>query len=192
MESLKTSIKSWFANLESFLTKREEQFMIGISDKTEVSYGWEDDINKEYCNSHNIPHYFMNRNGGTIVHFKDNIALVWIYNNRIYKKLMFVALIQDLAEHLKEKGLNVELQGNDILVDGFKVASCHSYNLAPDYTWTYEGMQISMNVDLDIIKNVCKKEMKKVPKGLQEYNITTNEIVEFIENWIDKEKINNG
>lgn len=33
-----------------------------------------------------------------------------------------------------------------------------------------------MNVDLEDIKKICKKPMKKVPKGLSEYGITTEEV----------------
>ena len=35
---------------------------------------------------------------------------------------------------------------------------------------------ISMNVNLDHIKAICKKPMEKVPKGLSEYGITTEEV----------------
>ena len=35
---------------------------------------------------------------------------------------------------------------------------------------------LCLNVNLDHIKAICKKPMKKVPKGLSEYGITTAEV----------------
>lgn len=74
---------------------------------------------------------------------------------------------------LKAKGLNAEYVSNDILVDGYKVCGmCITRYGRIDYT----GGIISMNVNLDHIKAICKKPIKKVPKGLSEYGITTEEV----------------
>ena len=40
-----------------------------------------------------------------------------------------------------------------------------------------------VNVDLEAIKNACKKPMVKVPKALSEYGITTEEMVKFCEDY---------
>lgn len=189
MEELKTTIKSWYDKQSYYIQNRIEHFEIGISQQTEVSFGWENDVNTEYCDQHNIPYYNMNRDGGTIVHFEGNIALVWIYNNQKYHKFMLSTMLQDIANFLKEKGLNVELNHNDILIDGYKVCSGHSYNLSPDFKWSYEAIQVSMNCDINLINNICKKQMTKVPKGLSDFGITTNEILTFIYNWLDDNQI---
>lgn len=54
-------------------------------------------------------------------------------------------------------------------------------NLAWEFYRQVEGQCytagfISMNVNLDHIKAICKKPMEKVPKGLSEYGITTEEV----------------
>lgn len=74
---------------------------------------------------------------------------------------------------LKSKGLNAAFAGNDIVVDGFKVCGmCITRYGRIDYT----GGIISVNTNLDHIKAICRKPMNKVPKGLSEYGITTEEV----------------
>lgn len=83
------------------------------------------------------------------------------------------AFITYFIDWLKSKGLNAEYVSNDIVVDGFKVCGmCITRYGRIDYT----GGIISMNVNLDHIKQICRKPMNKVPKGLSEYGITTEEV----------------
>lgn len=77
------------------------------------------------------------------------------------------------VDWLKDKGLNAEYVKNDILVDGYKVCGlCITRYGRIDFS---SGI-ISMNVNLDHIKAICKKPMEKVPKGLSEYGITSEEV----------------
>lgn len=112
-------------------------------------------------------------NAGTIVSNEGDILIGHFYTpeNGWYDK--FIAYFIDW---LKEKGLNAEFVSNDITVDGFKVCGmCITRYGRIDYT----GGIISMNVNLDHIKQICKKPMVKIPKGLSEYGITTEEVEEM-------------
>lgn len=85
--------------------------------------------------------------------------------------------IHRFADHfvswLKSKGLNAEYVKNDILVDGYKVCGlCITRYGRIDFS---SGI-IGINTNLDHIKAICKKPMEKVPKGLSEYGITTEEV----------------
>jgi hypothetical protein len=74
---------------------------------------------------------------------------------------------------LKAKGLNAEYVSNDILVDGYKVCGmCVTRYGRIDYT----GGIIGVNTNLDHIKAICRKPMKKVPKGLADYGITSEDV----------------
>ena len=75
---------------------------------------------------------------------------------------------------LKKKGLNTATnEKNDILVDGYKVCGmCVNRYGRIDYSC---GL-IGINTNLDHIKQICRKPMVKVPKGLSEYGITTEEV----------------
>lgn len=76
-------------------------------------------------------------------------------------------------EWLKARGMNAVLDDNDILVDGYKVCGlCITRYGRIDFS----SAILSVNVNLDHIKAICKKPMVKVPKGLSEWGITTEEV----------------
>ena len=112
-------------------------------------------------------------NAGTIVSNKGDILVGHFAepNNGWYDRF-----IEYFLNWLKAKGLNAKFESNDITVDGYKVCGmCITRYGRIDYT----GGIISMNVNLDHIKAICKKPMVKVPKGLSEYGITTEEVEEM-------------
>ena len=77
------------------------------------------------------------------------------------------------VDWLKDKKLDAVREGNDVLVDGYKVSAyCVTRYGRIDYT----GVFVGVNTNLDHIKAICKKPMKKVPKGLSEYGITSEEV----------------
>lgn len=109
-------------------------------------------------------------NAGTIVSNEGDVLIGHFAqpNNGWYDRF-----ISEFLAWLKGKGLNAEFVSNDILVDGYKVCGmCITRYGRIDYT----GGIISMNVNLDHIKAICRKPMQKVPKGLSEYGITTEEV----------------
>ena len=152
--------------------------------QTEVSYGTENDVDLEYCKDHDIPCYNLHRSGGSIVYFKGNVSWADVRPNDTenYENAN-ISFLRELNKNLREKGINSILEGNDILIDGYKVASGYAINLPPDFKKTYSGVQINVNCDVEIIKKVCKKEMKKTPKALSDYGITTQDMVEFVKRY---------
>jgi hypothetical protein len=88
------------------------------------------------------------------------------------------------VEWLKDKGLDAVYVENEVLVDDYKVCVlCVTRYGRIDYT----GCIISMNVNLDHIKQICRKPMKKVPKGLLEYGITTEEVEQMFIEFCDQD-----
>ena len=120
-------------------------------------------------------------NAGTIVSNRGDILIGHFYktDNGWYDRFITYFL-----DWLKGKGLNAEYVSNDIVVDGFKVCGmCITRYGRIDYT----GGIISMNVNLDHIKAICRKPMKKVPKGLSEYGITTEEVEQMFLDFCESE-----
>lgn len=159
---------------------------IVIQEEDEVSYGSQKDINLEYCIEHKIPTYDLKRSGGCIVHCKGAINWAEITNNSNQDNFTNHNFMAKFAEYLKNKGLNAIRDKNDVLVDGFKVAGGCAINLPPDYKRTFSAVQISWKCNVELIENICTKPMTKVPKGLCEYGIAQEEIIEFIENYFTK------
>jgi hypothetical protein len=88
-----------------------------------------------------------------------------------------------LSEYLSSKGLpTVRCDNNDVMVGNGKVASGGEICING---FNYMGYQISVNQDIDAIKNICiSKPMVKIPKALSDFGITTEEMREFcIDYW---------
>lgn len=160
-----------------------------VHENTEVNYGDQNDCDLEYCREHKINAFMMSRNGGTIVCSKGNIGISaitpikwgWQCNNFI------IAFI----DYLKSFNLNVTTNNNDILIDGYKVASCVELRVGENLHAIYSTYQISINQDLEAIRHICKKEMVKVPKALSDYGFSTEQIENWCnEYWDNKLKIN--
>lgn len=112
-------------------------------------------------------------NGGTILANKGDIIFSHLdepENGWLFKFARY------FVKWLNDKGLNATLEDNDILVDGFKVCGlCITRYGRIDFS----SAILSVNVKLEDIMKICKKPIVKVPKGLSEYGITTEEVKEM-------------
>lgn len=168
-------------NIDYFVNSKNELCKITIMDKTEAIYIDEGTCDLEWCESHAIPFarqtYFFN--AGCIIAVKGNIFID--VKMKVEGENMADRFSKALCKYFIDKGLtSVRCDNNDVLIDGYKVASGCESNLNG---MNYMGYQISINQDLDTIKNVCKKKMVKVPKALSDYGITTEEMIEFCINY---------
>lgn len=181
MKLVKTTIADWFSNIPSYLQNEEEVFGYSIQEQTEVTYGFDNDCNIDWCEEHNIPVYNLGCDGGCIVHTKDNIGLGFVYSITKYQDfLLSHKFLPAILDYLLSKGFNATLEHNDIMIDGYKVASCGEYQFDVQNGWGYGILHISMNQDLYVIEHACKKPMVKVPKGLSEFGITQQEMLDLI------------
>ena len=123
-------------------------------------------------------------NGGTIICNKGDMAFA--HFGAIENGWM-MRFIDYFLDWLKAKGLNATYESNDILVDGFKVCGlCITRYGRIDYTAGFIGI----NTNLDHIKAICRKPMNKVPKGLSEYGITTEEVEKMFLEFCEQDKQN--
>lgn len=112
-------------------------------------------------------------NGGTILANKGDIIFSHLDAPDNGWLDRFVTYFLDW---LKVKGLNAVYQNNDILIDGYKVCgTCITRYGRIDFS----SAILTVNTNLDHIKAICKKPMVKVPKGLSDYGITTQEMEEM-------------
>jgi lipoate-protein ligase A len=86
-------------------------------------------------------------------------------------------IMHDFANYLvneyKKRGLNAFFDGNDILIDGYKISGLSA---TPYGHIQYSTIHIGINTNLDDIKAICTKPMIKIPRGLNVYGITAEEI----------------
>ena len=180
-----TDIKKWIEDLPTTIAERNGVYLAySVNPRLEVVYGTNADVNFQYCQEHNIPTHCLRYDAGSIVCSQGNVLLGLFYNNRITREFSLLHLMRDFADYLKAKGLNIEYNHNDILVDGFKTCSSTGFNMPPDWNWSYEGAQISINQNIEAIQNICTKPMVKIPKALSLYGITTEEVRDWTIDWL--------
>lgn len=132
-----------------------------------------DSTNKEFVESNNLKTASMGNSGGCIVAFPDNLEMG--YFTKDVNSTFLERLAQEVVDYLKGKGLNANLDNNDVLVDGtYKVFSTSKATY--DKAILFGAIHISINCDADLVRKICTKEMKKIPKGLSDYGITTEEM----------------
>lgn len=139
-------------------------------------------IDKTTCEEMGYDVYEACYNGGTIVGGIGSIAIIHFQKINNGWLMRFVNYFVDW---LKSKGLNAEYTNNDILVDGYKVCGmCVTRYGRIDYTAGFIGV----NTNLDHIKAICQKPMQKVPRGLSDYGITTEEVEKMFLDFCESEK----
>ena len=173
MEILKVTEANVLKEVKKSIDWCIHRIMYMIADTPITFVHKEKQVDKETCESLGYTIYEAFYNGGTILNNKGDLIFAhfgepengWIYG-----------FVDYFVEWLKAKGLNAEFVGNDVLVDDHKVCgTCITRYGRIDFTCCF----LCVNVDLDAIKAICKKPMKKVPKGLSEYGITTEEVEEM-------------
>ena len=158
--------------------KNPNRTAIVMYEETQVNYGFDAKPNFEYCKEHNIECVDIGRRGGAFVVNKGDIGLGYVgygLDNTVGELIS-----RKFTEHLKDKGLNAEERDNDILIDGYKVFGWAS-NYYKEYDAIYITCHFTISVDLELIQKICTKPMNKTPKGLSEFGISREEIIEFIE-----------
>ena len=127
-------------------------------------------VDEEICKQYGYEIVESFNNGGTILANSGDI----IFSHLDAPDNGWLARFADrFIDWLKDKGLNAEKVNNDILVDGYKVCGlCITRYGRIDFSSAILGI----NTNLEHIKAICRKPMQKVPKGLREYGITTEEV----------------
>lgn len=142
-----------------------------------VHLGLEEDINENYCVANNIPIFRVQRTGGAIVSNIGDFDFVVVNNYTNTQQIP--PLFSKLIQLLNSRNVKFAIENNDLLCDGYKVAS-FAYRALPN-GMIYTAMHLSMSVNLELIKNICKKEMRKVPKGLNDFGIYEEDIFKLLD-----------
>lgn len=112
--------------------------------------------------------------GGGIVMSNGDIAFGFM-TTKIRENYREIVL-GHIANKLKEKGLNAECNSNDVTVDGYKVIGYAQSELRP---YLCVAIAVSMNANIEDIRAICTKEMKKIPGSLTDYNITRADMIDL-------------
>lgn len=141
-------------------------------------YTGNSEFNVKYCEDNKIEIVSFGYSGGTIVTSPKDVGFLFILDKG------------SLSEHLRKKfsswiTLSVkksEVLGNDILIDGMKVVGTAEKTIGDKKLYYF---QTSFSVDLDLIKNICSKEMVKTPRGLLDFgDKNRDDLIKEVLSWL--------
>lgn len=182
MEIVKAQSKDAVATIQDFIVNQKEGIAYCVHDEKSIFVAGSDAIDEGVCSEYGYTILDTKHTGGVVVveigdvsviHFGE-VGNVWMQKFAKY-----------LIERYKDKGLDATYEGNDVLVDGYKISglSATQYD-----NIQYSTIHIGINTSLEHIKAICHKPMVKVPKGLSEYGITTEEAEQMLLDYIEQEK----
>ena len=117
------------------------------------------EYNKEYCIEHSIPIIPFQTGGGTIVSTKGDLNIGICFPKEFdYSINDSLNGFTDIFRKYTNK--KIEIQGNDIIIDDYKVMGSAVYK---SQTMLLFMTSISMSDKSEIIENVCLKQSKKIP-----------------------------
>ena len=178
-----TKVKSQDAvkTIKDFISNKKYGFAYCIHDEKSVFIAQSDAVNRSLCVELGYNVLETMHTGGVVVVSEGDISVIHfgeIGNSVMHDFAMF------LVEKYREKGLNATFDGNDVLIDGYKISGLS----ATPYGHTqYSTIHIGINTNLDDIKAICTKSMVKVPKGLSDYGITADEVEQMFLDFCKKE-----
>lgn len=177
----KVLVKDIETELTNLIKNEIEDVIYCIHEQPLVFKSKQAEINNEYCSKNNFEICNSFNMGGIIVANSGDIDMA------IMKKDGWKVgenLLAYLKDKLQNKIPNIVIDKNDLLVDGkYKIISYASINA--NNRLVYTCVHISFNPDINAIENICIKPMTKIPKGLSDYGITRDEIINVIESYIE-------
>lgn len=167
---VKVASKDATATIQDFIINQKHGFAYCVHDEKLCFVAKANDVYADACEEYGYTVLDTQHTGGAVVVNKGDMSVVHFgtVGNRV---------MQDFADYLieryKERGLNATYEDNDVLIDGCKISGLSATTYGHIQ---YSTIHIGINTNLDHIKAICRKPMKKVPKGLSEYGITTEEV----------------
>jgi lipoate-protein ligase A len=135
------------------------------------------EYNQEYCEQNDI-FTFVYPGGSVIVANEHDLAISIISKVHDVHDL----LLNRLCLLLQNRGLNCNVDGNDILVNGKKIIGSAGWR---DGCVSLYNFQISFVVNKELIETICYKPMEKEPMGISEIsNVTRQEVANRIIQWL--------
>lgn len=183
MEIIELTNSQWLREIHKIIMSQKHCIAWGIQDTSVVLIPHRGAVDEQLCYDMGYMVYeAFNLSGGVILTNEGDFEIG--HFGKIDNKWVN-QFGESLAEWLKSKGLNAEYKDNDVLVDNYKVCgTCVTRYGSIDYT----GGHIGINTKLEDIKKICTKPMNKVPKGLSEFGITTEEVKEWFLDFCKKDE----
>lgn len=165
-----------FTHLNYILKNQIEDFFIAIIDDTVVHYGEDGGFDETKTTELGIKCYNLKKKGGAMVTSPGDV--VYCFTTKRECAHFDTELRKFLATKLIERNIKTEQINNDLLANGKKCSGTMHQQIGKLH---FYGGHISIGCNLDLIKEICTKEMVKIPCGLSDYGITTENVVRWLQ-----------
>ena len=137
-------------------------------------------LNVKYCEEHNIPIYPYDSFGGNIVATKDDYSVALLLPLTVDISAGFV--LDKTKQILLKYFNNVEIQDNDILINGKKVAGATSFGTEDFFFLIYH---FSMSDKEELITAICGAPTSgKQPGYIDTTILSTKQLMEDFLSWL--------
>ena len=149
-------------NLSIYLKKRNPGIISIYTDETCVCHGnnAEKVLNEDYCIEHNIPIYPYDSFGGNIVATKEDYGIAILIPTSI--DVSFSLIAEKIIALLKQYYDDVQMQGNDILINGKKVIGSGVFG---DQELTVMLFYFSISDKGELISAICGEPVSNKTPG---------------------------
>jgi hypothetical protein len=167
--------KDAYIHLQYILRNQTEDAFIAVFDETAIHYGVDGGFDLAKAIELKIPYYDIYRKGSAFVTSPGDVVYCFCsknhntHYNRDFSRFLMKKLIA--------RGIDAEETENDLLAFGKK---CLGQMYIKINDIAFYGGHISLNCNLELIKQLCTKPMEKVPGGLEQYGITTKDIIDWL------------
>lgn len=177
MEIIKVTPDNGEKQIFDIISKQKETCIFCIVDRTVIVAGIKNDVNIDIAKQNNIQILHLQNEGGTIVAAPGTVGLAFFtkdFTGHEYRD----KVISTVISQLKKNGYEPTLDKNDVLINNKKIMSSSSHRYG-DLLFT--AILFSINTpDINLIKQICTKPMKKIPGDLNDYGITSQDIENII------------
>lgn len=152
------------------------------TDSTCVCHGnnEEKQLNEQYCAEHNIPIYPYNSFGGNIVATKEDYGIAFFIP--AYIDISTKLVLDNISAILSQYFNNVNIEGNDILIDDKKVVGSGSFGNDDIVCILF---YFSMSDKGNLIFNICGEPITNKTPGYIDADILSREqLIAEVSSWL--------
>ena len=161
-ELIETEPLKAIADVLDSIAKKKTAVLFADTLFTLVWHGDNSEINLEYCVKHTIPVLPLQTSGGTIVSTVGDLNIGICVPQSIGVDASFLLNgFADIFRKYTDKTVTVD--GNDVLVDGFKVMGSSTYHKFGMFMFI---TPVSLSEKSELIANICVKQSDKQPRHI--------------------------
>lgn len=176
MRFIRTTHEQVVQKVQNLIQLQQEAFVYCVAEAPCAVVGTNGHADIEKAAELGIKVIRINHEGGCIVTNTGDVD-VGIFTKGYYGHQIRDTIISKLVTLLSADGIEAAIMGNDLIVEGHKVLGFGSRMYGEIL---YTAMHISINTNLELIRQICTKPMEKIPGSLSEYGITAEDVVNIL------------